>query len=55
MDDLIIKWSKQLSTTSNIFESYTSKVKQWDQHLVKSGDEISKLHQDTLEAESLQE
>ena len=54
MDDLIIKWSKLLNTTSGIFDLYTKKVRQWDQQLVASGDEISKLYQDTMEVDTLQ-
>nr|MCP8718238.1 hypothetical protein [Asgard group archaeon] len=54
LDDLIVKWSKQLTTTSNIFDSYTEKVKVWDEKLVESGDDIVKLNQESLEAEALQ-
>ena len=54
LDDLIVKWSKQLTTTTRIFDSYTNKVKEWDQKLVESGDDITKLNQESLEAETLQ-
>ena len=54
LDDLIVKWSKQLTTTTKVFDSYTTKVKEWDQKLVESGDDITKLNQESLEAETLQ-
>ncbi|EMG50911.1 hypothetical protein G210_5940, partial [Candida maltosa Xu316] len=54
VDDLIVKWSKQLTTTSKIFDSYTDKVKVWDQQLVESGDDITKLNQEAVEADALQ-
>ncbi|ODV68377.1 hypothetical protein HYPBUDRAFT_105482 [Hyphopichia burtonii NRRL Y-1933] len=54
MDDLILKWSRQLTTGSNIFQEYTERVKEWDQELVNSGEEITHLNQETLEAELLQ-
>jgi nuclear pore complex protein Nup62 len=54
IDDLINKWSKQLTSTSKIFENYTGKVKQWDNKLISSGDEIIALNQDTIEAEATQ-
>ena len=54
LDELIIKWSKQLAGTSKIFNTYTDKVREWDQQLVVSGDEILRLNQDSIEAEALQ-
>ena len=54
LDDLILKWSKQLSSTSKLFENYTSKVKQWDLKLGESGDAITKLNQDSIEVEALE-
>lgn len=54
MDDLLAKWSKQLTSTTKMFDTYTTKVKEWDQQLVSSGDEILSLYQDTIEAEGLQ-
>ena len=50
-----MKWSKQLTKTTSIFETYTDKVKDWDQQLTTSAEEISKLNRDALEVESLQQ
>lgn len=55
MDDLIVKWSKQLTKTTGIFETYTSKVQVWDQQLATSADEIARLHRDASEVETLQQ
>ena len=54
LDDLVTKWSKQLTSTVKIFDSYTTTVRQWDQQLVQSGDEIVRLNLDVVEAEALQ-
>lgn len=54
IDDLITKWLKQLTATLKIFDTYTTKVKDWDQQLIKLGDEIVALDQDAHEAEQLQ-
>lgn len=55
MDDLVTKWSKKLTQTSSIFETYTEKVNEWDLELAKSADDIAKLHQDSSEVETLQQ
>lgn len=55
LEDLIITWSKQLTQTKSIFDGYTTKVKTWDQQLTTSSEEISKLHKNASEVESLQQ
>lgn len=54
IDDLITKWSKQLTTSQKIFENYTEKVREWDEHLIQSGDVIMQLNQDIHEADTVQ-
>lgn len=54
LDDLILKWSKQLSSTAKLFNAYTDRVKSWDLKLVESGDAITKLHQESLEVQALE-
>lgn len=54
LEDLIMMWSKQLTKTKGIFDTYTGKVKTWDQQLTNSAEEISKLHKDSSEVETLQ-
>ena len=54
LDDLILKWSKQLSSTAKLFHTYTDKVKTWDLKLVESGDAITKLNQESIEVQALE-
>ncbi|KGK40061.1 hypothetical protein JL09_g843 [Pichia kudriavzevii] len=55
MEDLITKWTNQLSLSSKTFESYSEKINEWDRTLVKSSDAVSKLYNDTIQCEQKQE
>ena len=55
MEDLITKWTNQLTLSSKTFESYSDKIGEWDKILVESSDKVSKLYNDTLQAEQKQE
>ncbi|ODV86859.1 hypothetical protein CANARDRAFT_6430, partial [[Candida] arabinofermentans NRRL YB-2248] len=54
LEDLIAKWTTQLSTSSKIFEAYSEKMNQWDQVLTSSSDRISKLYNDSMACEQKQ-
>ncbi|GMF70025.1 unnamed protein product [[Candida] boidinii] len=43
LEDLITRWTNQLTTASKTFENYSSKVGEWDNILVSSSERISQL------------
>jgi nuclear pore complex protein Nup62 len=55
MEDLITKWTNQLSLSSNTFEKYSEKIGEWDSVLVNSSEKVSRLYNDTIQCEQKQE
>ncbi|GME70128.1 unnamed protein product [Ambrosiozyma monospora] len=55
LEDLINKWTGQLSTSSKTFELYSEKINNWDQILVGSSDSIAKLYTDSTQCEQKQQ
>lgn len=51
MEDLINKWSSDLDKYSQDFQKQAKQVAKWDQSLLESGDQISRLYAATVEAE----
>ncbi|KAG4306383.1 hypothetical protein PORY_000371 [Pneumocystis oryctolagi] len=54
IDDIINKWTSDLETYSRQFNQQAAEVSKWDRLLIESGDKISKLYADTIEAEQTQ-
>ncbi len=55
MEDLITKWTNQLSLSSKTFEKYSEKIGEWDSVLVNSSEKVSRLYNDTIQCEQKQE
>ncbi|RKP31630.1 hypothetical protein METBISCDRAFT_13724 [Metschnikowia bicuspidata] len=55
LDDLIMSWSKKLTQTESIFSEYTEKVREWDEKLANTGQDIMDLHRDSVKVEGLQQ
>ena len=54
LDDLINKWTNQLSSASKMFKNYGEKIRSWDEVMVSSSEKITKLYSDSLECENKQ-
>lgn len=54
LDDLINKWTNQLSSASKVFKNYSEKIRSWDDVMVSSSEKITKLYSDSLECENKQ-
>lgn len=55
VDDLIMSWSQKLSHTKDVFGKYTQKVREWDEKLAATGQDIMDLHQESVKVEGLQQ
>lgn len=55
IEDLITKWTNQLSLSSKTFENYSTRINEWDRILVDSSETVSKLYNDTILCEEKQE
>ncbi|KTW32664.1 uncharacterized protein T551_00149 [Pneumocystis jirovecii RU7] len=54
IEDIINKWTSDLEKYSRQFSQQAAEVSKWDRLLIESGDKISKLYADTIEAEQTQ-
>ncbi|VEU23524.1 DEKNAAC104701 [Brettanomyces naardenensis] len=54
LEDLINKWTNQLSSSSKVFGTYSDKIKAWDEVMVSSSEKISKLYSNSLKCEEKQ-
>ncbi|KAG4302002.1 hypothetical protein PCANB_002063 [Pneumocystis canis] len=54
IEDIINKWTSDLDNYSRQFTQQATEVSKWDRLLIESGDKISKLYADTIEAEQTQ-
>lgn len=54
IEDIINKWTSDLENYSKQFAQQAAEVSKWDRLLIESGDKISKLYADTIEAEQIQ-
>lgn len=55
IEDLITRWTNQLSLSGKTFETYSERINEWDRILVHSSDTVSKLYNDTILCEQKQE
>ncbi len=51
MDEIITRWSTDLTKYQKEFKQQASKVAEWDRLLVQNGEKIQKLYSNTYEAE----
>ena len=54
MEDLINKWTSELSKGQKQFKEQAEAISDWDRILIENGERISKLYAETVEAETIQ-
>lgn len=55
LEDLITKWTNQLTTATSTFEKYAKDINTWDSILVSSGEKLTQLYNDAALVEQTQQ